>query len=181
MTDDRASKGDTAADAFWQFSLQTYAAPGVAPACLAFQDEGGGDVNLLLFSLWCGRAAGILAAADIEAALALSARWRARVVAPLRALRRDLKAGVDGFESELLRDRIKAVELAAEEAQQRRIALLALAAAPPPGEPSARAMLDRYLTALSADLSPETAVAAQRHGEQVANLSASMTVPLLEF
>lgn len=170
-----------AGDAFWRFSLSTYRASGVAPACLAFQDEGGGDVNLLLFCLWCGRAAGSLPDVALGEAIALSRRWRARVVEPLRSLRRDLKSGVDGFEAEAIRERIKATELAAEEAQQRRIAPIALAAVGPPGEAAASALLERYLSALSDGLTPRAAEAARRHGARVAELSRDLPVPLLEF
>src|SRR5262249_61394116 len=37
---------------FWRFSLQFYRQPKVADACIALQEEAGGDVNLLLFLLW---------------------------------------------------------------------------------------------------------------------------------
>ena len=40
------------ADALWAFSLQAYARPGAAPACLRCQDEAGADVNIVLFLLW---------------------------------------------------------------------------------------------------------------------------------
>jgi uncharacterized protein (TIGR02444 family) len=38
-------------DPFWRFSLDLYGRPGVAPACLALQDEAGADVNLVLYLL----------------------------------------------------------------------------------------------------------------------------------
>ncbi|MBR9790293.1 MAG: TIGR02444 family protein [Gammaproteobacteria bacterium] len=38
---------------FWQHSLQHYAQPGVADACLALQDNYQVNVNLLLFYHWC--------------------------------------------------------------------------------------------------------------------------------
>lgn len=38
---------------FWQHSLQIYAQPGVARACLALQDDYQVNVNLLLFYHWC--------------------------------------------------------------------------------------------------------------------------------
>lgn len=167
-----------AADAFWRFSLTTYALPGVAPACLAFQDDGGGDVNLLLFCLWTGRAAGRLPEDVLTTALTLSARWRSRAVAPLRALRRDLKGGIPGFDAEPLRAGVKRLELAAEEAQQRRIAPLACAAAPPPGEAAAEATLALYLAALAQ--TGAGGPGARDTAEAVRRLSAAQTVPLLE-
>ena len=39
----------TAASAFWQFSLDVYARPQVAELCLALQDEHNFDVNAVLF------------------------------------------------------------------------------------------------------------------------------------
>ena len=38
----------------WEFSLEFYAQPGVASACLALQDRCGVDVNVLLLMCWCG-------------------------------------------------------------------------------------------------------------------------------
>ena len=38
---------------FWQHTLQHYAKPGVADACLALQDNYQVNVNLLLFYHWC--------------------------------------------------------------------------------------------------------------------------------
>ena len=167
-----------ATDAFWRFSLTTYALPGVAPACLAFQDEGGGDVNLLLFCLWAGRAAGRLPESAIGSAMTLSQRWRERAVAPLRALRRDLKAGVEGFDAEPLRAEVKRLELLAEETQQRRIAPLAFAATPPPGEAAAQATLELYLAALAEN---GREAGARDTAAAVRRLSAAQTVPLLEI
>ena len=37
---------------FWQFSLDFYARPGVADACLELQDRAGVDVNVLFFVLY---------------------------------------------------------------------------------------------------------------------------------
>ena len=45
---------DLPSSRFWDFSLEIYAKPGVAQACLALQDECGADVNLLLFCCWAG-------------------------------------------------------------------------------------------------------------------------------
>ncbi len=42
-------------DPLWTFACAFYGRPGVAAACLALQDEGGADVPLLLYLIWCGR------------------------------------------------------------------------------------------------------------------------------
>ncbi len=106
---------------FWRFSLGFYRQPGVGDACIALQDECGVDVNVLLFFFWL--------AADRQQIPALKARavweqatlWRDEVVAPLRGVRRKLKAGstlVEHGASELFRTRIKAVELESERLEQ---------------------------------------------------------------
>lgn len=102
---------------FWRFSLRLYALDGVQEACLSLQDAHEADVTLVLFALWVGFRHGAVDA-DAEArAAAVSADWAARAVRPLRAIRRDLKRGVDGVEWAPLRDRVKALELEAERAQ----------------------------------------------------------------
>ena len=47
------SAPELTSELFWQHSLQHYAKPGVADACLALQDTYQVNVNLLLFYHWC--------------------------------------------------------------------------------------------------------------------------------
>ena len=49
-----AGEAAEAAASFWAFSLEFYARPGVAEACLALQDRHGLDVNILLLCCWLG-------------------------------------------------------------------------------------------------------------------------------
>ena len=114
-------------DGFWAFSLRIYGRPEVPPACLALQDEGGADVNIVLFLLYladCGRRL------DADAVAALDARlrpWRDGVVRPLREVRRQLRAAVGPLvpaTTRALRDRVKGAELAAEKLQQQALAEL---------------------------------------------------------
>lgn len=115
---------------FWNFSLQIYGKPGVAPACIALQDGLGLDVNLLLYCCWHGRAHRALMEADIRRAIDTVTGWQREVVQPLRAVRRRLKAGVPPIpaaESEALRRKINDLELEGE-----RIAQSALEAQPAP-------------------------------------------------
>lgn len=117
-------------NALWDFSLDFYGQGGVAPACLALQDETGADVNLVLYLLWCGASDRALDAGAVAAADARIAPWRAAVVEPLRAVRRVLKASPFAkFGSEAYRGRIKAVELEAERFVQDAL----FRAAPAPG------------------------------------------------
>ena len=135
---------------FWRFSLRFYRQPGVADACIALQDGCGVDVNLLLFLLWLAASKRGVGHGEVAALYAKTLSWRDDVVAPLRAVRRKLKAGsslVEAATAEFFRTRIKAVELEAERLQQE--ALFALAGsltttADPSVEAAARANIAAY-------------------------------------
>lgn len=120
MTEIDASQGERGSP-FWRFSLRFYAMDGVAPACIALQDEGGIDVNVLLYLLWnasCGRC---LSADDVALVEQASAPWRENIVVPLRHVRRALKTPPDlvaPAAAAAYRERIKATELEAERLQQ---------------------------------------------------------------
>jgi len=124
-------------DGFWTFSLRIYSRPDVPTACLALQDEGGADVNLVLFLLYladCGR---MLDDADVEELDQATREWREQVVKPLRGVRRLLKEDVGAFETDAtapLRSDVKRIELAAEKLQQ--FTLQALAPPASAGEPA---------------------------------------------
>jgi uncharacterized protein (TIGR02444 family) len=147
---------------FWRFSLRFYRQPGVADACIALQDGCGVDVNLLLFLLWLATAKRGVAHGDVEALYAKTVPWRDDVVAPLRTVRRKLKAGsalVEAAAAEFFRTRIKAVELEAERLQQE--ALFALAAslattADPSTAAAARANVAAYERVLKRRFPPES-------------------------
>src|SRR6266481_377836 len=89
-------QGDVAGAAFWRFSLALYARPGVADALIAIQDRAARDVNLILFGLWLGGSRGrLLTDDDLAGAEAAIAPIAGAAVAPLRELRRQLKAADD--------------------------------------------------------------------------------------
>ena len=106
---------------FWRFSVERYAAPGVAEACLALQDCAGADVNLILLALWLGSRGHRLGAADGERLAALAADWQGPVVTPLRSVRQCLKhrRGLpwDDALTEL-RTGLASIELALEQVEQ---------------------------------------------------------------
>jgi uncharacterized protein (TIGR02444 family) len=115
---------------FWSFSLQLFAKPGVAPACIALQDGLGLDVNLLLYCCWHGRAGRKLGEDDVRRAIAAVEAWQREVVQPLRAVRRRLKSGVPPItpgECEALRRKVNDLEIESEH-----IAQVALEALPAP-------------------------------------------------
>jgi len=134
--------------AFWRFSLRFYALPGVAPACLALQDEAQVDVNLLLFLLFLADGGRAVTGEDVARLDAEIAPWRTEVVEPLRALRRRLKTGIGDVPpaaSEPLRNMVKKVELEAERLEQGRLENLALSLGKPASrEAAARANVAAY-------------------------------------
>ncbi len=153
---------------FWDFSLGVYGHAGVATACLALQDRHGADVNLLLFCLWAGSRGRTLSAADLARLMAATQSWQKDVIAPLRAVRRHLKAAAAVPESEAgqLRSRVMAVELAAEEVEQQMLFdTMAIAAGPGAPGLAGRNMI-AYLTVLggAADAEDVAALAAILQG-----------------
>ena len=111
---------------FWQYSLNLYACDDVAELCLRLQDEGGLDVNLLLYCLWQGSQRRSLQRVSLAEVCRVSAPWRQEVVESLRRARRWMKGGKHDIarQSSSLRERIKALELAAEKCQQDWLAAL---------------------------------------------------------
>jgi uncharacterized protein (TIGR02444 family) len=114
--------------AFWDWALEVYAREGVADACLTLQDAHGQNVPLLLWALWASREGRSPDDAVLSEAAGLARRWETTAVAPLRAVRRDLKQDVEGFpaaERLAFRDHVKAVELEGERVLMRNLELLA--------------------------------------------------------
>ena len=114
---------------FWNFSLETYAADGVAEACLDLQDRRGCDVNILLFCCWLGASGRPTLTADrLRTVLRVSDEWQAEIVKPLRQVRRLLKdkawAATLPETVDAARRRVADAELAAEHAEQLKLASL---------------------------------------------------------
>ncbi|MFA4939817.1 TIGR02444 family protein [Brevundimonas sp.] len=101
----------------WDWAVTAYAAPGVGEACLALQDNSEQNVPVLLWSAWVAVTGRKPDAETIEAACDTARAWDSVVVAPLRSVRRTLKApipDIDDGPREAVRNRIKALELEAE-------------------------------------------------------------------
>lgn len=111
------------------------------------QNDNGLNVALILWSLWTGAHFGEPGAATMKRAMALGGEWERKVVAPLRNVRRALKAGVEGATSEALRQQIKAAELAAEFEAMRALEILTRAQAGPIAGMDAAARARRTLAA----------------------------------
>lgn len=112
---------------FWNFSLELYAGEGVAEACLDLQERRGCDVNILLFCCWLGASGRPTLTADrLRSILAASDAWQTEVVKPLREMRRRLKdrswPGALPETVDAVRRRVADAELAAEHAEQLKLA-----------------------------------------------------------
>ena len=138
----------TAADNFWDFSLEIYRLPGVADRLIALQDDYDADVNLVLFCCWCGQEGRLpLDATLFERADRNLGEWRREVIEVLRSLRREMKGGVSGISpkiSEPLRGDVKRLELDAERVMQSALASLAPSVVGPGGPADAREALEAY-------------------------------------
>ena len=104
----------------WRFALEFYALPGVAEACLTLQDEAQIDVIQLLTAIYADLVLRQpLSSKDVAELGRQAVEWRSATVLPLRDIRRFLKPERDGFPEErhLLREKVKAAELLAEQIQ----------------------------------------------------------------
>jgi uncharacterized protein (TIGR02444 family) len=120
MTDPKAK--DTAAqNPLWDYSVAIYGRPGVEDACLALQDQAGADVGMMLFLCWIAQSGrGRMTRAEVQKAMAVVAVWRVQVLAPLRRVRRRVKAnGTSGEPA--LHKKLLEVELDAERIEQVRL------------------------------------------------------------
>jgi uncharacterized protein (TIGR02444 family) len=126
---------DFPAHDLWDFSVELYGKPGVAPACLALQERHGVDVNALMFCVWLAATGrGPVPRDALEAAFADIASWHAQVVRTLRPLRQRLKFGFAPVDPEVVkhfRARIQKIEIDAEHIEQLALAASAAAAGPP--------------------------------------------------
>ncbi len=106
---------------FWRFSLHFYRQPGVSDACIALQDNCGVDVNLLLFLFWLASEGRQLSADEVKKLDDNVRSWRELTIIPIRNTRRQLKGAATLIEpgrQEAFRNKVKTVELEAEQLQQ---------------------------------------------------------------
>jgi uncharacterized protein (TIGR02444 family) len=118
MTDVETS---TAITPFWRFSLNFYRQTGVSDACIALQDGCGVDVNLLLFLFWLASESRQLTRDDVKKLDDQVRSWRELTIIPIRDTRRKLKGTatlVEPGRQEAFRNKVKVVELEAEQLQQ---------------------------------------------------------------
>lgn len=97
----------------WEWALNAYARPDAGEACLTLQDDHGQNVSFLLWAVWAETSDAALLASAVETARA----WEARILAPIREVRRRLKPPfppIDDGAREGLREDMKSAELRAE-------------------------------------------------------------------
>ena len=119
----------------WDWAVRAYAAGGVEEACLHLQDAAGQNVPLLLWAAWAARTGRKPDPDTLEAACDVARAWQEAAIAPLRAVRRDLKArnpDLEDADREAVRAQVKAVEL---EAERRLLAALQALSPAPEGGP----------------------------------------------
>jgi uncharacterized protein (TIGR02444 family) len=122
----------------WDWALTAYAADGVADACLELQESAGQNVPLLLWAAWCAAEGRNPDEDTLEAAGDTARAWQETAIAPLRAVRRALKArapDLDDTDREAVRAQVKAVELEAERRLLTALEALAPAPSAPPQPP----------------------------------------------
>ncbi len=101
----------------WDWAVHAYAAEGVSETCLTLQDVHDQNVPLLLWAAWTAATGRRPDDETIEAAADTARAWDLAAVAPLRAVRRTLKAPIPDIDDparEAVRTRVKAIELEAE-------------------------------------------------------------------
>lgn len=108
--------GPPVAGSLWAYALDIYGRPGAEARFLALQDAHGQNVCFLIWSLWMAAERRAADPATLEAGAALARSWEAAAVAPLRAMRRDLKTSTAGAARgrERLRGAVGQLELQAE-------------------------------------------------------------------
>lgn len=150
-----------ASQGLWDWALEAYARQPVAEACLNLQDAHGQNVPYLLWAAWMAQQG---RAADLKTAAGLMRRWDSEVGAPLRGVRRALKAQrppIDEGKQASFREAVKAVELQGERVLMEGLEALSgppsapaslldglVAAAEASGDPPRRAALEKLASAL---------------------------------
>ncbi len=87
-------------DGLWDWALAAYKREGVSEACLKLQDYFEQNVCLLLWGAWCADTGRLPDEDTLEAAADTARAWETTTVAPLRAVRRTLKAPVPDLDTD---------------------------------------------------------------------------------
>lgn len=146
----------------WRWSLLLY--PEVKNTCLAWQDQYGLNVNLLLL-LWYLQRQQLLCSSEQIQLLHHSLTAQQQFTLPLRQLRRSLPANLDDQAAQQMKQALLQAELCSEQLEQQQLlATLALCtlipkapvevAASTPAARTATSLVQLYLQWLGADINP---------------------------
>ena len=104
-------------EGLWPYALAIYRRPGVEAALLELQDDHGQCAPYLLWVLWLAASGRPADERALASGAELARAWQAAAIAPLRDLRRQLRAPIIRAEPAMqtrLRDAVKTLELDAE-------------------------------------------------------------------
>ena len=102
-------------EALWPYALEVYGRPGVEALLLRLQDDHGQCVPFLLWSLWMAASGRPIEGAATAVCAELARAWQDAAVAPLRRMRRGLKASASQERLQArIRTGVQALELEAE-------------------------------------------------------------------
>lgn len=135
---------ELSAKALWQFSLALY--PNVKQVCLAWQDNLGANVNLLLLLCYLEQRQLSLSAAQIGQLSNTLQQFSLQFTQPVRTLRRQHSAVLNPEQQQQLKQALLTAELTLEQLEQQ----LLIQSCPTPIR-SYAPLLETYLTLLSAD------------------------------
>lgn len=100
---------------FWTYSLSAYGIDRVREIMLHWQDDYGGDVNILLCCCWLASKQQRLDEDQLSLLLKAGAHWRAQCLLPLRSVRRFVR---EQPATDLLYQQLKDAEISAEQWHQ---------------------------------------------------------------
>jgi uncharacterized protein (TIGR02444 family) len=102
-------------EALWPYALEVYGRPGVEALLLRLQDDHGQCVPFLLWSLWMAASGRPIEGAATAVCAELARAWQDAAVAPLRRMRRGLKASANQERLQArIRTGVQTLELEAE-------------------------------------------------------------------
>jgi uncharacterized protein (TIGR02444 family) len=134
----------------WKLAHSFWQEPGVEAACLAWQAECGLDVSFLVWAAWTAVSGeAVLSRQDVEAANERISTWRAAVIDPARHARKAVRMRQEELlpsDFEVLYSHLRAVELRAEQAEQRMLLSIDVEVRADSRAPSVRDAMELVIT-----------------------------------
>lgn len=107
-------------DNIWSFATSVYKTEGVAPACIALQNQGHVDIPLLFAVVFACSQNKKISKESVKELHSLVSPWQNSIVKPLRQIRTHLRTGPNpapNTQTNELRENVKTIELASEKIQ----------------------------------------------------------------